>query len=168
MSDTILFDPADQLLTISGVRAQISPKAFSVLDYLHQHKQKLVTKEDLLSAVWPTVFVTDAVLKVAVGELRKALNDHPKQPTFIETVHRRGYRFIGDFTLPDDVPSAQLTPVVNTQTSSKSVLFCYFTYPESYSTCRGSAFFISLVLVLIPPHMFGDAMLPALEYYPRS
>ena len=122
MTDAVFFDPANQLLTISGERAQISPKAFSVLKYLHEHKQKLVTKDDLLSAVWPKVFVTDAVLKVAVGELRKALNDHPKQPTFIETVHRKGYRFIGDMSLATDAAATTATTSI-TKTSSRSVLF---------------------------------------------
>ena len=121
MAATVLFDPANQLLTIAGKRAQISPKAFSVLVYLHENKQKLVTKEDLLSAVWPKVFVTDAVLKVAVGELRKALDDHPKNPTFIETVHRKGYRFIGDLMLAgDDTPNTQ---ILMQKTSNNSVLF---------------------------------------------
>jgi DNA-binding winged helix-turn-helix (wHTH) protein len=116
----ILFDPANQLLTIAGERAQLSPKAFSVLDYLNQHKHSLVTKEDLLNAVWPNVFVTDAVLKVAVGELRKALNDHPKQPTFIETVHRKGYRFIGEMTLANETP-ANIT--IKSTTKNSSTLF---------------------------------------------
>ena len=121
MAATVLFDPANQLLTIAGKRAQISPKAFSVLVYLHENKQKLVTKEDLLSAVWPKVFVTDAVLKVAVGELRKALDDQPKNPTFIETVHRKGYRFIGDLMLAgDDTPDTQ---ILVQKTSNNSVLF---------------------------------------------
>lgn len=100
MPKAILFDPVNQTLLIEGERAQVSPKAFAVLDYLYQHRQQLVSKDDLLSAVWPKVFVTDAVLKVAVGELRKALDDHPKQPTYIETVHRRGYRFIGEMSQP--------------------------------------------------------------------
>jgi DNA-binding winged helix-turn-helix (wHTH) protein len=121
VSDTVLFDPANQLLTIAGERAQLSPKAFSVLDYLNQHKQKLVTKEDLLGAVWPDVFVTDAVLKVAVGELRKALNDHPKQPTFIETVHRKGYRFIGEMALAGGTDTS--ITIASTQTSNNAALF---------------------------------------------
>ncbi|MGB1010963.1 MAG: winged helix-turn-helix domain-containing protein, partial [Thiolinea sp.] len=61
MSETVVFDPANQLLLIDGERAQVSPKAFAVLDYLYQHKNQLVNKDDLLSAVWPSVFVTDAV-----------------------------------------------------------------------------------------------------------
>lgn len=111
MPKTILFDPVNQMLLIEGERVQVSPKAFSVLDYLYQHRQQLVSKDDLLTAVWPKVFVTDAVLKVAVGELRKALNDHPKQPTYIETVHRRGYRFIGEMSQPaTTVPVSQAVP----------------------------------------------------------
>ena len=121
MSNKVLFDPANQLLTIAGERAQLSPKAFSVLDYLNQHKHSLVTKEALLSAVWPNVFVTDAVLKVAVGELRKALNDHPKQPTFIETVHRKGYRFIGEMTLANEPPANKT--LTSTTKANSSTLF---------------------------------------------
>lgn len=115
---TLLFDPANQTLLIDGARVQLSPKAFAVLDHLFQHRQQLVTKDELLSAVWPKVFVTDAVLKVAVGELRKALNDHPKQPTYIETVHRRGYRFIGEMELAGEVtPTKPLTQVAQKNTT---------------------------------------------------
>src|SRR4030095_878229 len=52
-------------------------------------------KEELLNAVWPGTFVAEGVLKVAVRELREILSDDPKSPRFIETAHRRGYRFIG-------------------------------------------------------------------------
>ena len=61
----------------SGVRASSSPK------------------RNLLSAVWPDTFVGDAVLKVTIRQIREALADDPKSPRFIETAHRRGYRFIG-------------------------------------------------------------------------
>jgi predicted ATPase len=55
-----------------------------------------VTKQNLIGAVWPDTFVGDAVLKVAIRQIREALSDDPKSPRFIETAHRRGYRFIGD------------------------------------------------------------------------
>jgi hypothetical protein len=61
------------------------------------------------------------VLKVAVGELRKALNDHPKQPTFIETVHRKGYRFIGEMTLANETPT-NIT-ITSTTKNSSTTLF---------------------------------------------
>jgi predicted ATPase len=66
-----------------------------VLGYVVEHPGQLITKEELLNAVWPDTFVGDAVLKVTVRQIREALGDDPKSPRFIETAHRRGYRFIG-------------------------------------------------------------------------
>jgi tetratricopeptide (TPR) repeat protein len=61
--------------------------------------------------VWPETFVGDAVLKVTVQQLREALDDDPKAPRFIETSHRRGYRFIGEITKPKESPTKnQFTP----------------------------------------------------------
>ena len=79
----------------------LTPKAFAVLVYLLQHSGQLVTKEQLLQAVWADSLVTDASLKVCIREVRKALRDRPQKPRYIETVHRRGYRFIAETTLVD-------------------------------------------------------------------
>jgi predicted ATPase/DNA-binding winged helix-turn-helix (wHTH) protein len=76
----------------------LTPKAYAVLLCLLKNHRQLVTKEELLNAVWPETHVTDAALKVCIGELRKALGDDARQPLFIETSHRRGYRFIGTIT----------------------------------------------------------------------
>jgi DNA-binding winged helix-turn-helix (wHTH) protein/predicted ATPase len=73
---------------------ELRPKAFAVLCYLLENAGRLVTKEELLNTVWPEIAVGDAVLKVRIRELREALADDAKTPRFIETVHRRGYRFI--------------------------------------------------------------------------
>lgn len=73
----------------------LTPKAFAVLRHLLQHPGQLISKEDLLTAFWPDTHVGDAVLKVIVGEIRKALDDSSREPKYIETAHRRGYRFIG-------------------------------------------------------------------------
>jgi predicted ATPase len=59
---------------------------------------QLVTKDDLLACAWPDTAVTDAVLTTAMRELRHALADEARVPTFIETVHGRGYRFIAPVT----------------------------------------------------------------------
>jgi DNA-binding winged helix-turn-helix (wHTH) protein/tetratricopeptide (TPR) repeat protein len=88
-------DAADARLLREGQPVSLTPKAFDVLHYLASRPQRLVTKDELLSAVWPDVIVTDASVKVCVREIRKALDDEAKTPTYIETVHRRGYRFIG-------------------------------------------------------------------------
>jgi Transcriptional regulatory protein, C terminal len=76
----------------------------------------LVTKNALLDIVWGHRFVTDAVLKSAISEVRAALDDDPKQPRYIETVWRHGYRFIGAAaSLSTQSPSAELQKDAGTQ-----------------------------------------------------
>ena len=74
---------------------RLTPKAFAVLRYLVEHAGKLVTKDELLEAVWSATTVTEAALVVCIGEIRHILGDRPRSPQFIETVYGRGYRFIG-------------------------------------------------------------------------
>jgi len=78
----------------------IAPKALSLLDYLAARPGRLVSKQELLEAVWPGVFVADGVLKVCIRDVRRALGDAAGAPRFIETAHRRGYRFIAPIAEP--------------------------------------------------------------------
>jgi predicted ATPase len=73
---------------------------------------QLVTKENLISAVWKETFVGDTVLKVAIQQIRQALSDDPKDPHFIETAHRRGYRFIGEIGASVEPPDTRQEPAV--------------------------------------------------------
>jgi len=84
-----------------GSRAiSLRPKAFAVLRLLIDHPGQLVNKQQVLDAVWPGTFVGDAVLKDNIRQLREALDDDAGSPIYIETAHRRGYRFIGKLSLP--------------------------------------------------------------------
>ncbi len=87
-------DPANATLKRGGAPIAVTPKAFGVLELLVARAGQLVTKDEFLDRLWPGVFVGDAVLKVCVREIRQALGDDHHEPTFIETVHKRGYRFI--------------------------------------------------------------------------
>jgi DNA-binding winged helix-turn-helix (wHTH) protein len=87
-------DHVNQCLWQGTVQIPLSPKAFSVLLYLVERSRELVTKQELLDAVWPDVHVTEGVLKRAILEIRKALADPIDEPRFIQTLHRRGYRFM--------------------------------------------------------------------------
>jgi predicted ATPase len=96
----IVFEPfcldrSNECLWRGAEVIKLRPKAYAVLNQLVEHSGHLVTKEDLLATVWPETFVSDAVLKVTIRQLRDALDDDPRTPLFIETAHRRGYRFIG-------------------------------------------------------------------------
>jgi DNA-binding winged helix-turn-helix (wHTH) protein/class 3 adenylate cyclase len=88
-------EPSGRLL--QGARPiEIRPKALAVLKYLADRSGQLVTKKQILEAVWPDVHVDAAVLKVTIAEIRRALADPSREPRFIETAHRQGYRFIGN------------------------------------------------------------------------
>jgi pimeloyl-ACP methyl ester carboxylesterase len=92
-------DPANATLKRGGTPIAVTPKAFGVLELLVARAGQLVTKDEFLDRLWPGVFVGDAVLKVCVREIRQALCDDHHEPTFIETVHKRGYRFIASVSI---------------------------------------------------------------------
>jgi len=81
----------------SGVeeRIDLAPKAYRVLLHLVERAGRLVTQNELLDAVWPNAHIQPEGLKAQILQIRRALGDDPKQPRFIETLPRRGYRFVG-------------------------------------------------------------------------
>jgi Tol biopolymer transport system component/DNA-binding winged helix-turn-helix (wHTH) protein len=98
----------------------LEPRAFDVLRYLIEHRDRLVTKDELFDAVWAGTFVTPNALTRAVAHLRRALGDDAHDAKYIETVSKRGYRFIADVSVisngpqANDVqktPAAQVVPV---------------------------------------------------------
>jgi DNA-binding winged helix-turn-helix (wHTH) protein/tetratricopeptide (TPR) repeat protein len=93
-------DPGNECVWLGKDAISLSRKAFGVLRYLLEHPARLVTKDELLDSVWADTNVGEGVLKVAVAEIRKALNDGSRTPLYIETAHRRGYRFIGEIQEP--------------------------------------------------------------------
>src|SRR5262245_28292041 len=100
-ADTVIEFPPFRLDLLAGRLFRgdevvaLRPKTFATLAALARRPGELVTKDELLSAVWPDVAVTEDMPRFSVRELRRALGDDPAAPRFIETVHGRGYRFIG-------------------------------------------------------------------------
>src|SRR5262249_31942901 len=88
-------DWASECVWHGDAMVHLPPKTFAVLRLLIEQAGQLVTKEALLEAIWPDTVVSEAVLTVCVGELRKALRDSAQAPRFIQTVHRRGDRVLG-------------------------------------------------------------------------
>jgi len=88
-------------------RLTLMPRAFSVLCHLVDHAGRLVTKEALLASVWRDAAVSDAALSTCIRDLRRALGDSPEAPRYIETVHRRGFRFIGPVAERRGAPSGR-------------------------------------------------------------
>ena len=100
MADTrIRFPPfeldlATEKLWHAGQEHAVRPKPIAVLCYLVERAGQLVSKDELLKALWPDTYVSDGVLKRHIKELRKVLGDDAGTPHYIETIPRRGYRFI--------------------------------------------------------------------------
>lgn len=89
-------DPAKRLLFRSAEPVVIPPKAFDLLLYLLQHRDRVVTKAELLTAVWPDTFVEEANLAQNVSVIRRALGESPRDHRSILTLPGRGYRFAAD------------------------------------------------------------------------
>jgi predicted ATPase/DNA-binding winged helix-turn-helix (wHTH) protein len=88
------FDTQNECLWHDGRQISLKPKPFSVLRYLVEHPQRLVTHDELLEALWPETYVQPQVLRTYVLELRKLLGDDAESPQFIATIPKRGYRFL--------------------------------------------------------------------------
>ncbi len=96
-------DEANASLLHRGTPVALAPTPFALLCALARRPGTLLTKHTLLDDVWGHQYVSDSVLKTAISDLRTVLGDDPRQPRFIETVSRRGYRFIA---VPTAVPAA--------------------------------------------------------------
>src|SRR5271157_3135601 len=92
--DRFELDEANARLLRDGTAVALAPTPFAVLCVLLRQPGSLLTTNALLDEVWGHQFVTDSVLRTAISELRTALDDDARKPRFIETVSRRGYRFI--------------------------------------------------------------------------
>src|ERR1700722_8170312 len=93
-------DTLDQCLWREDVRLAVTPKVFAVLQYLVDHPGRLVTQDELLEAIWPETYVQPEILRKYILELRKVLGDDPKSPRFIQTLPKRGYRFLAALEEP--------------------------------------------------------------------
>ena len=87
-------DPAEHLLFCDGKPVSLSPKAFEILILLIKSNGRLLTKDELMQKVWPDTFVEDANLTINISALRKLLGDSTGDQQYIETVPKRGYRFL--------------------------------------------------------------------------
>jgi len=104
-----------------GQEVRLTPKAAGVLTALVSNAGSPVSKGDLFAAVWPDVAVTDDALTTCIQELRRVLGDDAKHPKFIETRHRRGYRFIAELSR-DPAPTPDSPPAAPPVVSSIAVL----------------------------------------------
>ena len=101
------FDGATRQLRGGGRPVHLSPKAFELLGVLLRCQPSAVSKADLHRELWPDTFVSDGSLAVLVAEIRRAIGDSARRPSFVRTVNRFGYAFVGAELLPDSVPAGR-------------------------------------------------------------
>lgn len=89
-------DVSSGLLTHSGAVVRLAPRVYQVLAYLVANRERIVSKDEIFSAVWQDTFVEDNALSYTVSQLRKSLSALEPDTVFIETVPRRGFRFVAE------------------------------------------------------------------------
>ncbi len=113
----LLFEPfrldvADERLWRGEDAVRLTNKAFRVLRHLAENPARLVTKDELLDAVWADTNVSEAAMTVCIRELRRVLEDDARDPRIIETVRGRGYRFLPPVSVVDRTPAGSLSGAV--------------------------------------------------------
>jgi len=101
-------DRADGTLTGSGTQQRLEPKVMDLLILLAGQEGRVVSRDDIMTALWPGLVVGEDSLARTVSKLRQALGDDAKAPTYIETIAKRGYRLLADVgPLPAQAPSGR-------------------------------------------------------------
>jgi len=115
-------DLADERLWLGDQPATIGNKAFLILHLFVTNPNRLLTKNEILDAVWGDLCVSEGLVKEYVHDLRVALGDDPASPTFIETIRGRGYRFLGGIRVVEQPSKPALETSSATEVPSLAVL----------------------------------------------
>ncbi|HET9188742.1 MAG TPA: alpha/beta fold hydrolase [Acidothermaceae bacterium] len=99
--DGLVLDPVLYELRRGDRPVPLEPQAFDVLTYLVSHRDRVVSKQELMDAIWGGRFVTDAAVTSRIKQVRRALGDDGRDQRVIRTVHGRGYRFVGTLSAED-------------------------------------------------------------------
>lgn len=110
--DDIVVDAKNFRVQKSGVTLGLTPRAFDVLVFLVRRGGRVVEKQEIFDGVWAGTFVSDNALTKVIKEVRHVLGDPAESPKYIETVQKRGYRFIGDI-VPVQTPDSR--PIANAE-----------------------------------------------------
>jgi DNA-binding winged helix-turn-helix (wHTH) protein/Tol biopolymer transport system component len=112
-----VYDPDRRLLKRDGAELPLPPRVLGVLDVLVRRAGDIVPRQELIDTVWKDAFVTDTSLGEAVSVLRQTLGDDPQAPSYIQTLHRRGYRFLAPVAPepPAGVSAIPVTPSIGGQ-----------------------------------------------------
>jgi Tol biopolymer transport system component/DNA-binding winged helix-turn-helix (wHTH) protein len=111
--DDIVIDPGCFAVTKAGRPLALEPKAVTLLIHLVAHRDRVVTKDELTELLWKDTFVTPNALTRLIAQLRRELGDTATEARYIQTVHRRGYRFIAAVRVSDNDEPRQVAHIAN-------------------------------------------------------
>lgn len=155
-------DEANASLLRDGRPLALAPTPFAVLCAMARRPGSLLTKDALLDEVWGHRFVTESVLKTAIGKVRTALRDNARNPRLIETVPRRGYRFVATTRIAQGVRiQGQVTEVDAAEISPERALH---QIGELIERCTGRK---PLMLLIEHPHGIDRAAARLVDHIAR-
>src|SRR5215813_2087287 len=115
--EPFVLDSRSRILLKGGATVRLTPRAFDTLLVLVQNASQVVDKEQLMKEVWPDIFVEEGSLSRNIYEVRKALGDDPAEPRYIETIPKRGYRFVAPVKMSGSETRPTGTPDVEGETT---------------------------------------------------
>ncbi len=108
--DDHLLDPDRRELTRGSKPVAVGPQVFDLLMYLVRNRTQVVSKDDLIAAVWGGRIVSESTMTSHINALRKAIGDSGEEQRLVRTIARKGYRFVGDVREVGALESAPNTP----------------------------------------------------------
>ena len=146
---TFRLDTKNHLLWRKGDRVPVAPKGFDVLAYLVEHAGRVVTQDEMLEALWSETYVNPEVLRKYILEIRKALGDRPDKPEFIETLPKRGYRFIAPVTDESGIELADLPTSLATEEHAAKEMVEAEATPLDLESSSGKGRLWKLAIILL-------------------
>ena len=148
--DGYVIDTNQRLILAAGSEVEIQTRAFDVLVYLLENRDRAVSKEELQDAVWPGQFISETVMSRAVMKVRKAIGDDSNSQMVIKTLHGYGYQFVAELKLSEKTPQPNIQDL-HLEGSSNFGLSTAGDRPKSYFLIsrRSVAFMIIIVATVL-------------------
>lgn len=135
-----MVDPQANLICVGSKETRVGTQLIALLCYLVENKQQIVSRQQITAAVWPTVVVEEGSISRAIFSLRNVLGDNAKQPKFIETIPKKGFRFLAEVSFLDTDTHKEIEVHPSDQTS--------LSVKKSQKAILGITIFLSLFGIL--------------------